>query len=58
MGLVYNPQRDRFEVSFVFDEVGPYQFEFYARDAAGLQAQPVIVTVRNGSKVFLPMIFR
>jgi hypothetical protein len=56
--LVYNAQTDRFEASFVFDELGSYQFEFNARDASDQQAQPVTVVVSNGSRMYLPLVFK
>ncbi len=56
--LVYSVQTDRFEVDFIFDEAGVYQWEFNARDASGQQALPVTVTVRTAAEVYLPLIVR
>jgi hypothetical protein len=58
VNLTYNPQNDRFEVAFVFDETGPYQLEFNACDASGQQALPVTAAVRNGSRFYLPVVLK
>ncbi len=58
LDLTYNPETERFETNFLFDEVGKYQFVFQAEDAGEQRAQPVVVEVQGqkGEKVYLPSV--
>jgi len=53
--LAYNPTTGKFEVQFVFDEVGTYQFVLNAEDAGGQRAQPVTV---YRTTAYLPLVAR
>jgi len=55
MDLAYNPSSGLFEVEFVFDEVGTYQFVFNAEDAGGQRARSVSV-LRTAA--YLPLVVR
>lgn len=57
VALTYSPATDRFEVDFVFDEGGTYEFVFQAEDAGGLRSQGVAVSVAVG-RAWLPWLGR